>query len=183
MAAGSLDVLLGLDAAEFKGLDEGRTRREEVSAKPRQIGSQVRRRIGRRARHPAATGAALLTKSAIDAADHLNDLSKATGVAVETLGGIGFAAGQAGSDLDGVSAAFGKLNLKIAEAARGEKEAADAFRKMGVEIRNASGQVRTADEIFRDVAAAFESYADGPEKAALGNAIFGKSYQALLPLR
>src|SRR6185295_9758998 len=41
-----------------------------------------------------------LVKSSIDAQDHLNDLSKATGVAFETLGGLGFAAQQNGTDLD-----------------------------------------------------------------------------------
>jgi hypothetical protein len=182
MAAGRLDVLLGLDAAEFtKGLTKAELDAKKFQQNLAKIGSQVGVALGA-GLAAAATGAALLTKSAIDAADHLNDLSKATGVAVETLGGIGFAAGQAGSDLDGVAQAFGKLNLKIAEAARGEKEAADAFKKMGVEIRNAAGQVKTADEIFRDVATAFAAYPEGPEKAALANAIFGKSYQALLPL-
>ena len=61
--------------------------------------------------------AALNVKSAIDAADHLNDLSKSTGVAVGTLGGLGFAATQAGSDLDSAAKAFGKLNLSVAKAA------------------------------------------------------------------
>ena len=49
-----------------------------------------------------------MVKSSIDAADHLNDLSQKTGVAVETLGGIGFAASQAGSSLDNVAGAIGK---------------------------------------------------------------------------
>lgn len=123
-----------------------------------------------------------IAKTAIDAADHLNDLSKATGIAVETLGGIGFAASQAGTDLDGVAASLGKLNLAIAKAGSGDKTVAGVFESMGVAIRDAEGRMRTADQVFADVATKFAGYADGPNKAALANALFGKSYQAILPL-
>lgn len=182
MAAGRLDVLLGLDAAEFTtGLSKAELDAQRFRQNLVRIGGQLGTALGA-GFSAAAVGLGILTKQSIDAADHLNDLSKSTGVAVETLGGIGFAASQAGSDLDGVAQSFGKFNLKIAEAARGEKEASEAFKAIGVSVKDAAGKVRAADEIFRDVASAFSSYADGPEKAALGNAIFGKSYQALLPL-
>lgn len=123
-----------------------------------------------------------MVKTAIDAADHLNDLSKATGIAVETLGGIGFAASQAGTDLDGAAAALGKLNLAIAKAGAGDRDLAGVFQSMGVAIRDAEGRMRTADQVFADVATRFAGYADGPNKAALANALFGKSYQSILPL-
>ena len=41
---------------------------------------------------------------------------------------------------------------------------------------------KTADVIFSEIATKFEQYADGPEKAALSNAFFGKSYQQMAPL-
>lgn len=127
-------------------------------------------------------GLAAIVKSAIDAADHLNDLSKRTGVAVEVLGGIGFAAQQAGTDLDGVAKAVGKLNLSIVDAASGGKETAAAFGALGISLKDSNGTLRTADQVLGDIAAKFEQYADGPEKAALGNKLFGKSYQDLIPL-
>jgi hypothetical protein len=123
-----------------------------------------------------------VVKTAIDAADHLNDLSKATGIAVETLGGIGFAASQAGTDLDGVAASLGKLNLAIAKAGSGDKDMASAFGAMGVAIRDTEGRLRSADKVFADVSAKFAGYADGPNKAALANQLFGKSYSSVLPL-
>src|SRR5512138_595266 len=66
-------------------------------------------------------------RASIDAADHLQDLSQRTGVAVETLGGIGFAAKQAGTDLDATATAIGKLNLRIAEAAAGGRQSLEPF--------------------------------------------------------
>ncbi len=123
-----------------------------------------------------------IVKTAIDAADRLNDLSKATGVAVETLGGIGFAASQAGTDLDGAAAALGKLNLAIAKAGSGDRDLIAVFQSMGVAIRDTEGRMRTADQVLASVAAKFATYAEGPNKAALANELFGKSYQSILPL-
>lgn len=51
-------------------------------------------------------------RGAIDAADHLNDLSKKTGIAVETLGGLG-SAKQARGNLDSVAQGATKLNGAI----------------------------------------------------------------------
>lgn len=121
-----------------------------------------------------------LIKGSIDAADHLNDLSKATGVAVETLGGIGFAAQQSGSDLDGAAKAFGKLNLKIAEAIAGNEEAGRVFRTLGIsltELKNSS-----PDQVFAKVADRFAEWEDGANKARIGQALFSKEYQAIIPL-
>jgi methyl-accepting chemotaxis protein len=87
-------------------------------------------------------------KSSIDAADKLNDLSKKTGVAVDTLGGLGFAAEQSGSSLDSISDAFGKLNRAIAEAGAGSKETAEAFKLLGVSVKDSAGNMRTADEVL-----------------------------------
>jgi hypothetical protein len=128
----------------------------------------------------ALIGFGALIKGVIDAEDHLQDLSKSTGVAVKTLGGIGFAAKQSGSDLDEAAKAFGKLNLRIAAATAGNQEAAKAFQVIGIsidELKNSS-----PDQIFARLADQFASYEDGANKAALGNALFGKSYQGIIPL-
>lgn len=125
---------------------------------------------------------AALVKGSIDAADHLNDLSKKTGVAVESLGGIGFAAKQAGGDVDSASEALGKLNKTLAAAAAGDKGAAEPFIKMGIAIKDAAGNTRQADAVFADIADRFKGYADGPEKAALALALFGKAGADQIPL-
>ena len=62
-------------------------------------------------------------------------------VSVEQLGGIGFR-GQASQApiWTGAATSFGKLNLKIAEAARGEKEASEAFKALGISVKDAAGK-------------------------------------------
>jgi hypothetical protein len=128
----------------------------------------------------SVAGFALMIKRSIDAADRLNDLSKATGVAVETLGGIGFAAQQSGLDLDGVAKAFGKLNLQIASATAGNQEAAHAFEVIGISVDELKRS--SPDQVLARIADKFASYEDGANKAALGQAFFKREYQAIIPL-
>lgn len=129
----------------------------------------------------SAGALAALVKSSIDAADHINDLSKKTGVAVDVLGGIGFAAAQAGSSLDQVAGAIGKLNKTIAEAGSGSKEAVEAFRSIGVAFED-SGKLRAADKVLVDLANKFEKFAGIPEKTAQALALFKKSGADMIPL-
>ncbi|WP_424191839.1 phage tail tape measure protein [Ampullimonas aquatilis] len=123
-----------------------------------------------------------LVGDAIDAADNLHDLSQKTGISAETLGGMGFAAEQAGGDLETMSFAANKLSKNIVAAMNGTGEAKEAFDKMGVSIKDASGHARGADEVMADLADKFASYKDGPEKAALAMVIFGRAGANLIPV-
>jgi len=121
-------------------------------------------------------------KHEIDAADHLNDLAQKTGIAAATLGGIGFAASQAGSGLDAAAAAAGKLNKNIAEAAAGNKNALEPFKALGISIKDTTGATKSADVVMAEVANRFATFKDGPEKTALAMRLFGKSGADLIPM-
>lgn len=130
----------------------------------------------------AGAGLVALTKHAIDSADALNDASKKTGIAATTIGGIGFAAEQAGSNLEQMTPALGKLNKSIAEAAAGGETASEAFSVMGISVKDSSGNVKDAGTVLAEVAGKFSGYEDGATKVALAQRIFGKSGADLIPL-
>jgi hypothetical protein len=177
---GRLVVGVGLDFAEYtRALTkmQAQTQRSIDGIKKAAVG------IG------AAFGTAIsisafksLIQGTIDAADHLNDLSKKTGVAVEVLGGLGFAAKQAGGDLDSTAAGLGKLNKTIAEAAAGNKEAVEFFTALGINVRDSSGAIKDAGSVYVEVAGKFEKFADGPNKAALALRGFGKAGADQIPV-
>lgn len=121
-------------------------------------------------------------KSVIDYADKLNDLSKQTGIAVETLGGLGYAAKTAGVDLDSVASGTVKLSRAMADAAGGNQQLSKLFADMGVGIKDATGSLVPLEKVLGDVATKFASYQDGPAKAALATQLFGKAGAALIPL-
>jgi hypothetical protein len=130
----------------------------------------------------SVAGFIMVVKGAVDAADNLRDMAQQTGVAVETLNGLGFAAGQAGGSLESMVAAAGKLNKTIAEAAGGNAEAKEAFKALGISTTDASGKLKAADVIMAEVADQFEKFRDGPEKSAMALRLFGKAGADMIPL-
>ena len=121
-----------------------------------------------------------LIKGSIDAEDHLNDLSKATGIAVETLGGIGFAAQQSGADIDETAKAIQKFQVRMAAAIAGNEEAAKSFALVGLSAKDLKSSTTT--DALAKIADKFRSYEGDANKAALGTALFSKSYSGIAPL-
>lgn len=109
-----------------------------------------------------------LIKGAIDAVDHLNDLSKSTGIAVEDLAGLRIAAKQSGTELEGVASAINKLSQNM--GANGEK-----FKALGVTAKEPL-------EAFKQLADRFAAIQDPQLRAALGAEALGKSWATAAPL-
>ena len=83
---------------------------------------------------PAITAVAILEfgKSALEAADHINDLALRTGFAGSTLSALNIPLKQSGSSLDEFSASMNRMNNLVGEAAKGlNQEAIKAFDALG----------------------------------------------------
>lgn len=176
MSLGDLVVKLSADTATFRS-DLGRATQQLNN-----FSRDARRALGALAGLGAGVSFTALIKGSVDAQDRLNDLSKQTGIAVTTIGGLGFAAGQAGGSLESITAAAGKLNKAIAEAAGGNKEFAEAFTAIGISIKDANGQLKSADAVLFELADSFEGFADGPEKVAIALKLLGKAGAENIPV-
>lgn len=121
-------------------------------------------------------------KSLVSAFDDLDEAAQGAGVAAVSLAEMRTAAGFAGVSAEKLESGLTKLNVKIADAAGGSKEAVAAFRAIGVSFQDANGNVRSTEDVLRDVANAFSSYQDGASKSALAVEFFGKSGAKLIPL-
>ena len=129
-----------------------------------------------------AAGLAVITKAAIDSADKLQDVSNRSGVAVKSLSELKFAAEQSGASFDTLNRGLLNISKSAAAVAGGNKTVSAAFEAIGVSVKNASGDLKGADQIFSDVAEQFAKYRDGPEKSALALKIFGKAGAELIPV-
>jgi hypothetical protein len=130
---------------------------------------------------PLATGAGLaaMAKGAIDAADNMNDLSQKTGVSVESLSKFQQAANASGTSIEGVGGAMIKLNKGLAA---GTGPAADALKALGLSATDASGKLKTTDQVMLEVADKFAKMPDGAGKTALALQLFGKAGADMIPL-
>lgn len=107
-------------------------------------------------------------KNVVDAQDKLNDLSKVTGLSVEKLSGLGFAAKQSGSDLDGIAKSVSFLSKNI-----GQNGA--EFRKLGITAKDPL-------EAFKQLSDIFVSIEDPQLRAAFAAKALGKSWENAAPL-
>lgn len=114
-------------------------------------------------------------KSIIDAQAHMVDLNQQTGISVENLSALQFIAHKNGIEIDALGGSLAKL---ANEAAKNNP----AFAAMGISVKDSTGHLKDTSALLEEVAKKFAGYQDGPEKAALANALFGKSGFALIQM-
>lgn len=129
----------------------------------------------------ATVGSAVQIKSLIDTADNMNKLSQKTGIAVSELSSLSNTADLAGVSNEQLGSALIKLNKSIAEASSGAKEQSQAFKNLGINVKDASGNIRPTADILGDIAGAFSGAADGATKTQYAMALFGKAGADLIP--
>lgn len=129
----------------------------------------------------AATGLAAMVKQSIDAADEMSKLAQSTGISTRTLSELAYAGDLAGVSQEELAKSLAKLSKTAVDAAQGGKAQADAFKAIGVAVKDSSGAIRAADDILLDIADRFAGLEDGAAKAALAQDLFGKSGAKLIP--
>lgn len=127
-------------------------------------------------------GLGAIVKKSIDAGDELFNLQAKTGVAATALIGIGNAAKLADVDVGTLGKGITKLNINLVKAAEGNEDLARKFQALGVDVKDANGQVVPADKALKQIADRFADMPDGAQKAAAAVALFGKSGADLIPL-
>jgi len=180
---GNLVVTLEANMVRFnQNMDEASRRTEQSMTRMQGAVNVAKLAIGALAGAVSVGMLASLVKGAVDAADNLRDMSQQTGIAIEELNGLGFAAGQAGGSLETMVSAAGKLNKSVEDAAKGGKETGAAFKALGIDVLDAQGNLKKADVVMAEVADQFAKYEDGPEKAALAMVLFSKAGADMIPL-
>jgi hypothetical protein len=137
----------------------------------------------------AAFGGAMMARAAarfmggqIEAAAAVFDTAKKLGVTSEALQQFQYAARQSGVSSESASTALGFFSKNLGEAAMNGGQSADAFRRLGISIKGADGQIRNTSEMMPEIAEAFSKLPSHAEKTALAMRIFGRSGAAMLPV-
>lgn len=121
------------------------------------------------------TALAAATKGAIDYASAIVDAADQTGLGVEAFQALRFAAGQAGVSAEEFTSAMLRFNTTIGAAANGSKAQVELFARMGVAIRDASGNVRSSEAVLGDFADALESIDNPAQRARAAAEAFGRA--------
>jgi hypothetical protein len=118
----------------------------------------------------------------VELAQSLKIMSEKTGIGVEELSALRYAAKLSEVEVGTLSLGLQRLARAMEETGKGAKgPAAEAFRDLGVHASTANGQLRPFRDVLLDLADKFESMPDGPRKAALAMDLFGRSGTDLIP--
>jgi hypothetical protein len=121
-------------------------------------------------------------KATVDELAALDDAAEETGASVEALSSLLNTLSPTGVGLDRITELAGRLTKSMIGAGEESSKAGEAFRALGVQTRDASGNFRSVDEVLVDVAKALAQYEDGANKTALAQAALGRGGQQYLPL-
>jgi hypothetical protein len=127
-------------------------------------------------------GLGAMVKSAINMGDELGKMSARTGVAQDALIGLRNAAALSDVENSKLQAGLTKLNVAMLDAADGNAATEAKFKRLGVSVKDAAGEVRPTAEVFKDLADRFADMPNGAEKAAAAVSIFGKAGAELIPM-
>lgn len=131
-----------------------------------------------------AIGTALygVAKNAADTGDSAIKTAQKIGMNVEAWQELAYAGKHAGVESDALASSMIKFNKTIMAAYKGDKAAVEAFKDLGVSIKDAQGKMRPPQDIIKDVAGFYSKVEDGAKKTTNAMALFGKSGADIIPL-
>lgn len=121
-------------------------------------------------------------KSVADLQDRFGKLAQQTGIGVQSLTELDYAAKLSDVSTEDLSTGITRLTSKMADVAQGSKESARLFDALGVKVTNTDGSLRSSEEVLKDVADRFAEMEDGSTKTAFAVEIFGRAGAKLIPL-
>ena len=129
------------------------------------------------------TGAvAAMTVKSAQYADKLNTLQKQYHINTQELQKYDATAQLVDVDTETILKAHTKLTKSMSSAAEGTGKQAEAFEKLGINVKNADGSFKDADTVFQETISALSKVTDETERDALAMTLMGKSAQELNPL-
>lgn len=123
-----------------------------------------------------------LTRQTAAYAEQMLVLSEKTGIPVERFQQMAFAADQSSVSAESFADAMKHLNANIAEAATGNAEALQWFRAAGISVRDAAGNVKTADKVVLELAGAFEKSTNAAAKTKVAMGMMSRGGVDMIPL-
>ncbi len=117
-----------------------------------------------------------------NAGEELHKLAQKTGVSVEALSGLRYAAELSDVSAESLTKALKKLSVSLFDAKTGGEEGGAALKALGIRVTDASGPIRATEEVLLDLADRFSSLPDSAEKAALAVRLFGRDGLSLIPM-
>ena len=169
------------------GLDKAFKKAEKSAKKSsKQINTSFKS-IGKGAAGVAAAGVAIAAGMAVaakavfdfarqigDLTNQLADASARSGLTVQQLQALSLALEGSGLTLQQMEPALDKFPLQLKKAADGSKKMEAAFKRVGVEVKNTDGSLRSTNVVFDETLKGLSKISNSSTQAATAMELFGK---------
>lgn len=118
----------------------------------------------------------------VETAGGLGELAQQLGVTTDFLQAMQYAAAQSGVSSEQLQTSFIRLNDAIGQAVGHSDEAIKKFQDLGIFVLDASGNARTAEAVFEDLAERIRRTESPARQLAIANEFLGRTGARLLPL-
>lgn len=123
-----------------------------------------------------------LTLEQAAAAGEIQDVAMQTGLSTEAVQRYQYACDMIGVSFDTVASSQAKMIQSMADVQSGSETAAATWNQLGIEVMNADGSLRDAQEVFLEVIDVLGQIENVTQRDAVSMEIFGRSAQDLNPL-
>jgi len=131
----------------------------------------------------SAAGIAGWVTSVSESIDPLVQFGRETGIAVETIQTLGYAAEVNGSSVDALQASLGEMTKRVGEfISTGEGEAKDVASRLGLQFKTLNGEVKNSDVIFRELADKLQGMSQAEKFSVLDKMGIDRSMVQLLSM-
>jgi len=120
----------------------------------------------------------LLANALVNVASEIDDIAAAAGkanVSTEFFQTLEFAASQSGVELTTVNGLLKDLTIRSGQAAQGNKPVLESFNKIGISIRDASGNMKGMEQLLPEVITGLQGLSSDAERAAIGMELMGEN--------
>lgn len=123
-----------------------------------------------------------LTSGTAEAGKEILVMSERTGLSTKAYQEWDYIAKQAGTSMDTLQGGITDLAEKMDDAAKGEGEAAEIFKKLGVNVTDSTGKLKSQEKVFEETIKALQGVTNETERQALATKLMSTTGEELLPL-
>lgn len=121
-----------------------------------------------------------MAKATAETGDHIDKMSQKIGMSAEAYQKWDYVARISGTSIDGLRMGFRTLTNTIDKANKGNAEAVDKFKQVGVSMDDLKNKSR--EQIFEDTIKGLQNMKDETERSALANKLLGRAGMELGPM-
>lgn len=121
-------------------------------------------------------------KQVSDFGDRIDKMSQKIGMSRKNFQEWDYIMSQNGGDVETLKMGFKTLTTQIEGVQKGSKDSINAFKALGVNVKDNTGKFRDQNDIFNDTVRALQKIKNPTQKAIYANRLFGRSATELRPL-